>query len=415
MPLETVRDNQWWYTQSVHRQQVENCAFIVLSIGGRECPLSHSETGRDGRPTHSFKFLDPTDREFWVGLRANQVDIELIECGDQVPELNRADEDDHVDEPGGQQLLEMPPVSRSSETLFDAYVFIDWSASSRPKIGADSIWIGAGAFDATGTLIVDQPINPRTRNLAETNVRDLLLGHTQANRRVLVGFDFPYGYPSNWHIAIGQVAGNWKTLWNLLNERITDDAENANNRCKIANDLNAAVADFPGPFWSRPNCDAMLYPALPANKPLCFENGVAEFRQIEEQLRQTGKHPKSVWQLFGNGVVASQSLLGIPVLHRLRQHERLREYSHVWPFETGWKCPVGQRPSVVHAEIWPGAIPVTRGLHAIKDAAQVLSYVYWAARLDVSGLLQGRFNPHVNPHGAVPPAVVEQCEGWILG
>jgi hypothetical protein len=50
-------------------------------------------------------------------------------------------------------------------------------------------------------------------------------------------------------------------------------------------------------------------------------------------------------------------------------------------------------------------------LHAVKDAAQVLSYVYWAARLDVTGNLNARFNPHA----AAPAAVVQQCEGWILG
>ena len=66
---------------------------------------------------------------------------------------------------------------------------------------------------------------------------------------------------------------------------------------------------------------------------------------------------------------------------------------------------------MLHAEIWPGAIPVARGLHTIKDAAQVLSYVYWAARLDVTGNLSARFNPQP----AALAAVVQQCEGWILG
>jgi hypothetical protein len=412
MPLETVRDNQWWYSQSVHRPRVETCGFVMLSIGGRECPLVHSELGCDGRPTHSFKFLNAADRAFWVALRGNQVDINVIECGDQLPELDQADEAEQADEPGTPQLLEMPIVCRGGDTLFDAYVFIDWSASSRPKTGADSVWIGAGAYDANGNLVVDRPINPRTRQQAETRVCELLVEHTKSQRRVLVGFDFPYGYPANWHTAIGTNAGTWQGLWNLLVQQITDNGQNTNNRCDVANDLNAAVVNFAGPFWSRPNVNAALYPSLPATKPHCFANAlVAEFREIEQRLRATGRQPKSVWQLFGNGVVGSQVLLGIPVLFRLHNHEQLRACSQVWPFETGWQCPVSQRPCVVHAEIWPGAIPVARGLHPIKDAAQVLSYVYWAARLDVGGNLNARFNPHAAP----PAAVVQQCEGWILG
>jgi precorrin-8X/cobalt-precorrin-8 methylmutase len=412
MPLETVRDNQWWYGNSEHRPRVERCRFVVLSIGGRECPLIHSEVGRDGRPTHSFKFLNVADRDFWGALRGTQVDVEVVECGDEVPDLDQADEANQIANPGI-QALEMSPVSRLRETHFDAYIFVDWSASSIPKMGPDSIWIAAGAFDANGTLCVNHPINLATRQQAEANVRELLLTHKQEHRRVLVGFDFPYGYPANWHNAVGLngMDGNWRTLWNYLAAQINDNAKNDNNRCDVANNLNAADGTFAGPYWSRPNANAGLYPYLPATKPQCFANGVVEFREVERRLRDTGKCPKSVWQLFGNGVVASQALLGIPVLRRIRDLEQLSPFSKVWPFETGWNCPVGQRPFVLHAEIWPGAIPVLRGLHNIKDAAQVLSYVYWAASLDVTGDLGARFNPQP----AVGAGAVQQCEGWILG
>ncbi|MCE3289702.1 MAG: cobalamin biosynthesis protein CbiG, partial [Caulobacter sp.] len=32
--------------------------------------------------------------------------------------------------------------------LFDAFVMVDWSASSTPKTGRDSIWIGVNKRDA---------------------------------------------------------------------------------------------------------------------------------------------------------------------------------------------------------------------------------------------------------------------------
>jgi hypothetical protein len=295
-------------------------------------------------------------------------------------------------------------------TLFDAYVFVDWSAVSKPKFGADSIWIGAGEYAENGDLIVDQPANPATRRQAEAKVCELLVRHVQSTRRVLVGFDFPYGYPANWNNALGRNPGNWDALWSLLAERITDNNQNLNNRCEVANSLNAAVAGSPGPFWSRPNRNITLHTSLPAKKPHCFGDEIREFREVERQLRASGRQPKSVWQLFGHGSVGSQALVGVPVLHRLRNHESLRECSRVWPFETGWQCPSSHGPLVVHAEIWPGAIAVDATLHPVKDAAQMLSYVHWAASRDQSGNLAARFNPHA----AAPAVYVHECEGWIL-
>ena len=199
--------------------------------------------------------------------------------------------------------------------------------------------------------------------------------------------------------------GDWQALWALFAQRITDDAQNKNNRCDLANDLTQQFLILLDHFGAALN-DA-VHTELPATRPQCFVNEVSEFREIERRLRTAGNHPKSVWQLFGNGVVGSQAFLGIPVLQRLRNDDELKCCSQVWPFETGWHCPAGQRPLVLHAEIWPGAIGVTRGLHVVKDAAQVLSYVYWAARLDVVGHLVARFNPHVG----VPVPRLQNCEG----
>ena len=159
--------------------------------------------------------------------------------------------------------------------------------------------------------------------------------------------------------------GDWQALWVLFAQRITDDAENKNNWCDLANDLNAGVPHFVGPFWSRQNANA-VYTELPATKPQCFVNEVIEFREIEHRLKNAGNDPKSVWQLFGNGVVGSQAFLGIPVLQRLRYDDELKYCSQVWPFETGWHCPAGQRPFVLHAEIWPGAIGLYEGRTSLR-------------------------------------------------
>jgi len=357
--------------------------------------------------------LNRADRDYWIGLRGTAVDIDVIECGNKIPDLDPAVR--KLDLPNPPQLIQMPRISRKTTTLFDAYIFVDWSASSQPTRPGEenSIWVAEGVYDPKRLLIIESLNNPLTRHQAEARILKLLHKHTQSNRCVLIGFDFPYGYPAGWHAAFGLADnGNWRALWNLLAQRISDNAENGNNRCDVANSLNAAVDEFVGPYWSRPNKESDTYPALPAKKPASSANRVPEFREIELRLKKGGKKPKSVWQVFGNGAVGSQAMLGIPVLHRLRNESQLHACSQVWPFETGWLCPTNRRPFVLHAEIWPGAITVTRGLHAVKDAAQMLSYVNWAARLDVAGDLSERFNPLGN---ATPPDDVRQCEGWILG
>ncbi len=84
-------------------------------------------------------------------------------------------------------------------SLFDAYIMVDWSASSSPCQGKDSVWIAQWRRGSEST----EPINPRTRQLAFEALVDLLRGHVRAGSRVLVGFDFPYGYPAGFAEAIG--------------------------------------------------------------------------------------------------------------------------------------------------------------------------------------------------------------------
>ncbi|NLF71471.1 MAG: hypothetical protein GX575_20755 [Candidatus Anammoximicrobium sp.] len=418
MPTETVKDNQWWYSKSVHKPSVERAAYIVLSIAGRECPMMHSKLGRDGRVTPSFTFIRSADLQFWQALNGQDVDIDLVEASDRMPEVDCAGDSDESPEPvsldGPGDPFDTSPIVCCGETLFDAYVFVDWSAASRPKRGRDSIWIAEGSYDADRMLVARIVDNPPTRGAAENCVRGLLVDHLRRDRRVLVGFDFPYGYPKGWHDAVGHAAGARSDLWSLFTQKLqVDNGGNNNNRWDAADAFNVADPSSLGPYWGRPVQRAELV-NLPIKKPACFADGsVREFRRIEESLRALGRRPMSVWQLFGNGSVGSQAMLGIPVLYRLRNDDQLKSHSRVWPFETvGWTCPTDTRPFILHAEIWPGSIDVIRGLHAVKDAAQMLSYVRWAATLDTAGLLGPRFTP------AIPEPekrTIEACEGWILG
>ena len=120
-------------------------------------------------------------------------------------------------------------------TLFDACVMVDWSAHSKEKQGADSIWIGRGRW-VSGRFENVSSTNPATRSQASAEVNDLLRGLKDEVSRVLVGFDFPYGYPRGFAGALtkvpdcGEFRAAWKRTWDRLRECVTNDATNANNR-----------------------------------------------------------------------------------------------------------------------------------------------------------------------------------------
>jgi precorrin-8X/cobalt-precorrin-8 methylmutase len=277
--------------------------------------------------------------------------------------------------------------------LFDAYVAVDWSAAKRPKTGPNSVWICSAG---------EPPENPSTRDEATERVRALLRELVSGGRRVLVGFDFAYGYPHGFADAVGAGAEPWRGIWELLGREVADDAANRSNRFDVAVALNARLD--PPPFWGWPTRDDRL----PTRKPQ--RRVLPEFRATERILRASGHRPFSVWQLAGHGSVGSQSLVGIPRVLSLRDDAELASVSAVWPFETGFAAPAAQ---VVHAEIWP-SLTATRALHPVPDADQVASLAAWWAELDEADALAPLFESPPGLSEDDAEAAVRE-EGWILG
>jgi GNAT superfamily N-acetyltransferase len=285
-------------------------------------------------------------------------------------------------------LRRIPPA-----LAFDDVVIVDWSAASNPKRGADSIWIGHVGSPGT------DPLNVATRGQALRVLADRLLALIRQGRRVLIGFDFPYGYPRGTAERIGP-SGEWGDeppwlrLWNELASLVADGPTNANNRFEVAAELNRRGACF----WGRP---ATSHADVPTTRqPFTLP----EFRATEELLRSQARHPKSVWQLSGAGSVGGQALLGIPIVRALRFDERLADVSRVWPFETGFELP--HDVQIVHAEIWPGVVQPDATAHAVADARQVLTLARY--------LHEHRELERLFAAGAGDDdAAVE--EGWILG
>lgn len=280
--------------------------------------------------------------------------------------------------------------------MFDRIVVVDWSANSAPKRGRDSIWIAVR--DSSGVTLS----NPSTRFEAEAILTDLLA----ADERTLVGVDFSLGFPAGTAASLG-CAGSpgvkgppWASMGAELGRLVDDDARNRNNRFQVASELNARMGAGPGPFWGCPPraASASLTTTKPPPGPL------AEWRTVESGLRERGHRPFSSWQLLGAGAVGSQSLLGIPMIMRLR--DLLQGRLAVWPFESP------DAPIVV-AEVWPSLLPLDLTVAPIRDAAQVQGVAEWLGALDVAGELDDLWCLDNLPPSVHDVVVAE--EGWVLG
>ncbi len=283
------------------------------------------------------------------------------------------------------------------ERLFDVYCVVDWSANACPKLGADSIWVGEVVHGHPPTAV-----NLPTRQAAVHHLRLLLERHS--GRRVLLGFDFPLGYPAGFAAAAGLGGESpWRAIWQHLATEVHDDERNRNNRWQVAAGLNERMGELR--FWGCPPRRASTH--LSTRRPL----GPAplSLRRTEAVLRShTGRAPFTVWQLLGAGSVGSQALTGIPVVHRLLALDRVT----VWPMGTGFTADpcAGRADAVVLAEVWPSTVPPADVLP--RDRGQVLALTEHFARLDAGGELAALFRPSVPPH-EVHSVLGE--EGWVLG
>jgi len=306
--------------------------------------------------------------------------------------------------------------------LFDAYIFVDWSAANgvqprRPT--ADAVWSG----ELIPSLNYQQETYHQTRKDGASHVINVLLEHVKEKRRVLVGFDFPYGYPSGFARALNLPSGTqaWWEIWTELALRVEDRTNNQNNRFHAAGELNAITGcGKTGPFWGCPTqYETNNLKRYSPGFPFITACGVLQrLRIVENRLPGT----QEVWGLFGPGRVGSQALVGIPYLYKLRRHLELVQFSRVWPFETLFTVTpsVAQGPFVLHAEIWPGVVDdrVRQMMiiypDLIRDRAQVRAMCEWAAELDLQGSLEHLFT---QPKG-LSPQQIQACieeEGWILG
>ncbi|MEO0764296.1 MAG: hypothetical protein AAFZ09_21255 [Pseudomonadota bacterium] len=120
---------------------------------------------------------------------------------------------------------------------FDAVVVVDWSSAATPTTGKDSIW---WALHRVGDAAETRLENPATRAAAEAQLLDLLRDEIAAGRRVLIGFDFPFGYPEGFaDAAFGP--GAWRAVWAGLSETVQERPGNVNTRFAAAAEINRRI------------------------------------------------------------------------------------------------------------------------------------------------------------------------------
>ena len=292
--------------------------------------------------------------------------------------------------------------------LFNAYVMVDWSASAKPKTGADSIWIGVLKRDVRFQFGFES-FNPATRTEAEKKLAAILDDLKKRSETALVGFDFSLGFPRGTGAMLKLKDESWSGLWSFLAANVVDKADNTNNRFAVASKMNRLMTDEARPFWGAPPKDVQRW--LISTKP------PADGAPTPPALRHcevATKGSKSVWQIFGNGTVGSQALVGIPAVGRLKA---LRgEALKVWPFETGYKALTAadlEGIEAVAAEVYPSAIKADPLPGEVKDQAQVRSLCQHFARLDEAGKLAAAFGP-AKDMAADVVLDAEREEGWIL-
>ena len=216
-------------------------------------------------------------------------------------------------------------------------VGVDWSgdkgSGQRKKIWA-AVWT-ASSFAKGGTVVLE---SGRTR----VELMEWLVELARETPRMLVGFDFSFGFPA-WfmeELGIRSAPEFWRVVAEGQGERwLHEDCED-------------------GRFWGR--AGSRRHGKKP--EEFCGEHAHRMLRRAETVLkvraemtdplalaRIAGIAPKSVFQIGGAGAVGTASLRGMPGLLVLREAG-----FRIWPFD----APSVKRPLVVeiYTRLMTGAV-----------------------------------------------------------
>ena len=277
--------------------------------------------------------------------------------------------------------------------LFDRIVMVDWSAAAVPTTGADSIWIADVAVGGAGTATLS---NPATRADAMQTLRGL----AQRSERLLIGFDFAFGYPRGTSQPFG---GGWRAIWSWLSEEVADADSNKNNRFDVAARFNGRFPEGEGPLWGLPRNRSVS--GVRPTRPREWSHLPPERRSVERLVPRTQPTGKLAYP----GSVGSQTLLGIARLEAWRSDRTVGSRTVIWPFETDFAEKLGT--GIVIAEIFPSLHPIQGEVEEVRDRAQVRTLAKGYAGLDQRNALI----PHLaGPMDKDVRTIALHEEGWIM-
>lgn len=253
-----------------------------------------------------------------------------------------------------------------TRALFDVHVVVDWSAAGKPTTGKDSIWIAAYGAE------MSEISNPATRSDAMRQIDGILDAASAKGQRVIVGFDFAFGYPEGLSKALGPHA-DWRDVWATIANEIEDADDNANNRFDAAATLNQ-MFDTDGPFWG--NGLKRDIDDLPRTKPAGWGDTLPANQRAAEAC---ANNAQEVWKLSGVGSVGGQALTGIARLEQMRQ---ARNDLMIWPFQS-----FGDGRGHLAAEVFPSLIDIPKVADQPHDKTQVETLARALRDLDKNGTL----------------------------
>lgn len=292
-------------------------------------------------------------------------------------------------------------------TSFDYFFAIDWSARNRPspaRPSRNAIWVGEAS--ARGRIYTRYF---RTRSTCAAYLEEKLL--RLPRKRVLVGWDFSFGYPKGLAKALTLTdKPAWRAVWDHISELIQDDEKNGNNRFCVGAMLNERIQAPSGPFWGVPAGQSGIFLGSKRDfdYPVPTRKGFLKERRAVERINL---RLQPAWKLAYPGSVGSQSLLGIPHVRALRDHEKLREVSHVWPFESSG---ADAGAAIVHTEIYPSLLTIPLRTQEILDQEQVRAYIAWLQEQQREDKLVTLLDRPWGTDEKLHKRVTGH-EGWVLG
>jgi hypothetical protein len=272
---------------------------------------------------------------------------------------------------------------------FARVLAIDFSASSSPVLGANSLWVATSEFD--------RPI--RTRNFS---TRAQLAQHIERvaalDGRTLIVIDVALGWPQGLAQTLG--VNSRHDVVAVLNDMMVDDDNNHNNRFEVANELNRCARA--ALWWGHPQHRSYDSLSMTTKVPLGLrERPFSSKRLIEHHV---GGVIKSPMQLSGVGAVGGQSMLAQVMFERLRQRGVPLS---VWPFDEATS-------QVVVAEQFFSLAPWRNERGTLTDQRQVRA----VARSTSGALLNEEPLTSWDLLGALSSEqrqVVRREEGWLMG